>query len=74
MINKTKLVSIMIFESTYRVSHMYLNDFRMPLGDSGVMVLQFWKQIVKNIYFEHSFCYNEISVTQTQPPGKGSLS
>ena len=24
----------------YRVSHMYLNDFRMPLGESGVMVRQ----------------------------------
>ena len=39
----------------YRVSHMYLNNFKMPLGDSGVMVLQFCKQIVNNTYFEHSF-------------------
>jgi hypothetical protein len=25
----------------YRVAHMYLNDFRMPLGELGVMVRQF---------------------------------
>ena len=40
----------------YRVAHMYLNGFRMPLGELGVMVCQFWKQILINIYFEHHFC------------------
>ena len=34
---------------------MYLNGFRMTLGELGVMVCQFWKQILINIYFEHHF-------------------
>ena len=34
-------IQLIYFLMVYRVAHMYLNGFRMPLGELGVMVCQF---------------------------------